>query len=118
MVNASTSSTGGSASPTSWLGRRRGRASSTTSSYAPAGDDSKCSSPNLHPRVVAVAGITAYRQAFSRPAAALGRQPESLSGAELWAVPNPSGLNAHATTATLATAYRAVGEAAGLELLR
>ena len=69
-------------------------------------------------RVVAVAGITAYRQAFRRPGAALGRQPESLSGAELWAVPNPSGLNAHATSATLATAYRAVGEAAGLELLR
>ena len=118
MVSVSTSSTGGSASPTSWPGQRRGRANSTTSSYAPAGDVSKCSSPKLHPRVVAVAGITAYRQAFGRPGAALGRQPESLAGTELWVVPNPSGLNAHATTATLATAYRAVGEAAGLELLR
>ena len=118
MESVSTSSTGGSASPTSSPGRRRGRASSTTSSYAPEDNVSKRSSPTQHPRVVAVAGITAYRQAFGRPAPSLGRQPESLAGAELWAVPNPSGLNAHATTATLATAYRAVGEAAGLELLR
>ena len=70
------------------------------------------------PRVVAVAGITAYRDAFGRPKAALGRQAETLAGAELWVVPNPSGLNAHATIATLAAAYRAVGEAAGITLLR
>jgi TDG/mug DNA glycosylase family protein len=68
------------------------------------------------PRVVAVAGITAYREAFRRPAATLGRQPEPLAGADLWVVPNPSGLNAHATISTLADAYRAVGEAAGLNL--
>ena len=70
------------------------------------------------PRVVAVAGITAYRDAFGRPEASVGRQDEQLAGAELWVVPNPSGLNAHATIATLATAYRAVGEAAGIDLLR
>ena len=70
------------------------------------------------PRVVAVAGITAYRQAFDRTRAALGRQDEVLAGAELWVVPNPSGLNAHATIATLAVAYREVGEAAGIALLR
>jgi TDG/mug DNA glycosylase family protein len=70
------------------------------------------------PRVVAVAGITAYRTAFGRPDAALGRQTERLSGAEMWVVPNPSGLNAHATIATLAADYRAAGEAAGIRLLR
>lgn len=70
------------------------------------------------PRVVAVAGITAYRDAFDRPGASAGEQDERLAGAELWAVPNPSGLNAHATIATLAAAYRAVGEAAGLSMLR
>jgi TDG/mug DNA glycosylase family protein len=68
------------------------------------------------PRVVAVAGITAYRAAFDRPAAVEGRQPESIDGVELWVVPNPSGLNAHATVASLAAAYRAVGEAAGVTL--
>jgi TDG/mug DNA glycosylase family protein len=70
------------------------------------------------PLVVAVAGITAYRAAFGRPKAVLGRQDERLADAELWVVPNPSGLNAHATIATLAADYRAVGEAAGIKLLR
>ena len=32
----------------------------------------------------------------------------------LWVVPNPSGLNAHATAASLATAYRAPAVAAGI----
>ena len=68
----------------------------------------------LQPRVVAVAGITAYRTAFGRPKAVMGRQPETLGGAELWVVPNPSGLNAHETSATLAAAYAEVGRAAGV----
>jgi TDG/mug DNA glycosylase family protein len=66
------------------------------------------------PVVVAVAGVTAYRSAFGRPKARLGRQPEPLAGAELWVVPNPSGLNAHETVATLADRYREVAMAAGL----
>jgi double-stranded uracil-DNA glycosylase len=70
------------------------------------------------PHVVAVAGITAYRAAFGRPKATLGRQDEPLAGSALWVVPNPSGLNAHATIATLAADYRAAGEAAGITMLR
>jgi TDG/mug DNA glycosylase family protein len=66
------------------------------------------------PSVVAVVGITAYRAAFARPRAAAGRQPESLAGAELWVAPNPSGLNAHDTVASLAEAYAALARAAGL----
>ncbi len=66
------------------------------------------------PRVVAVAGITAYRQAFGQPKAVLGRQPEGLGGSELWVVPNPSGLNAHDTVDSLATAYAAPARAAGV----
>lgn len=66
------------------------------------------------PRVVAVAGITAYRTAFGQPKAVMGRQTEDLAGAELWVVPNPSGLNAHETVATLAEAYREVAVAAGI----
>jgi double-stranded uracil-DNA glycosylase len=66
------------------------------------------------PAVVAVAGVTAYRTAFQRPRAPLGAQPEELSGAVLWTVPNPSGLNAHETIDTLAVAYREVAAAAGL----
>ncbi|GAA4376258.1 mismatch-specific DNA-glycosylase [Nocardioides caricicola] len=66
------------------------------------------------PKVVAIAGITAYRTAFGRRKAALGRQPEQLAGAELWIVPNPSGLNAHETVASLAEAYAAAARAAGV----
>ena len=66
------------------------------------------------PQVVAVAGVTAYRQAFGERRAATGRQDEPFAGAELWVVPNPSGLNAHETTETLATAYAAPARAAGL----
>ena len=66
------------------------------------------------PQVVAVAGITAYRTAFGERRARLGRQAASLGETELWVVPNPSGLNAHATIATLADAYREVAVAAGV----
>ena len=64
------------------------------------------------PRVVAVAGITAFRTAFDQRRASLGRQVQGIGDAELWVVPNPSGLNAHATIETLAGAYREVGVAA------
>jgi TDG/mug DNA glycosylase family protein len=67
-----------------------------------------------HPHVVAVAGITAYRTAFGARKAVLGRQPDPFAGAELWVVPNPSGLNAHDTVASLATAYGAAARAAGI----
>jgi TDG/mug DNA glycosylase family protein len=66
------------------------------------------------PRVVAVLGITAYRQAFRRPKAVLGRQDEGFEDAELWVVPNPSGLNAHETVASLAEAYAEPARAAGV----
>jgi TDG/mug DNA glycosylase family protein len=72
------------------------------------------------PAVVAVAGISAYRDAFGERGAVLGRQPETLesashwSGAALWVVPNPSGLNAHETVATLAAAYAAPAAEAGV----
>jgi TDG/mug DNA glycosylase family protein len=68
----------------------------------------------VEPKVVAVLGLTAYRDAFERRRAVVGRQPEDLEGAELWVVPNPSGLNAHETIDSLAAAYRQVGEAAGI----
>lgn len=47
------------------------------------------------PRFAAIVGLTAYRIAFRRPRAVLGRQPELLESAVLWVLPNPSGLNAH-----------------------
>ena len=69
---------------------------------------------DLQPRVVAVAGVTAYREAFAERTAALGKQPGLLADAGLWVVPNPSGLNAHETIESLATWYRQVADAAGV----
>ena len=66
------------------------------------------------PRVVAVVGVTAYREAFDLPKAVVGEQPGGLAGARLWVVPNPSGLNAHDTVATLAAAYAEPARAAGV----
>ncbi len=64
------------------------------------------------PTVVAVLGLTAYRQAFARPKAVQGRQGDQLGGVELWVLPNPSGLNAHETVESLAIAYREAWDAA------
>ncbi|MCW2800303.1 MAG: mug, partial [Aeromicrobium sp.] len=71
----------------------------------------------IKPGAVAMLGVTAYRAAFDRPKAVVGQQPELLGGAPLWVVPNPSGLNAHATLDGLATAYREVAIAAGIEVV-
>ena len=57
------------------------------------------------PRVLAVAGISAYRTAFGTPKAQIGPQPETMGDTVLWALPNPSGLNAHWTAATMAEEF-------------
>lgn len=63
------------------------------------------------PNAVMVVGIGAYRDAYRRPKATRGLQPERLGGAPVWVVGNPSGLNAHETVDTLAESYREVWEA-------
>jgi TDG/mug DNA glycosylase family protein len=57
------------------------------------------------PRVLAVLGVTAWRWAFERPKAVLGRQPERIGGVDTWVAPNPSGLNAHHQLPDLARLY-------------
>jgi TDG/mug DNA glycosylase family protein len=58
------------------------------------------------PKVLACLGVTAYRTAFRRPEATLGRQKETLAGVAIWVLPNPSGLNAHFQLAGLARLFR------------
>lgn len=70
----------------------------------------------FRPAAVAMLGITAYRVAFDRRHAVVGRQPEPLGGSQLWVVPNPSGLNAHSSLADLSAAYREVAVAAGIRV--
>jgi double-stranded uracil-DNA glycosylase len=58
------------------------------------------------PRVVAIAGVTAYRTAFGQPRASTGPQQDRLGGVRLWVLPNPSGLNAHTSVPLLAEEMR------------
>lgn len=72
----------------------------------------------LRPAVVAMLGVTAFRAAFDQRDVTVGRQPQGLADSELWVLPNPSGLNAHETVTSLATAYRAAADSAGVFNLR
>lgn len=47
------------------------------------------------PRFLAILGIGAYRTAFNRPKAVMGRQTEQIGNTIVWILPNPSGLNAN-----------------------
>ena len=57
------------------------------------------------PRWLAVLGITAYRDAFEKPKAVMGRQEHAIGTTHVWVLPNPSGLNAHYTLEKLADAF-------------
>ena len=48
----------------------------------------------LRPGALAVLGIDAFRKAFRRPGASVGKQPERIENTLLWVLPNPSGINA------------------------
>ncbi|MEL6554956.1 MAG: G/U mismatch-specific DNA glycosylase [Cyanobacteria bacterium J06621_11] len=56
------------------------------------------------PKCLAFLGITAYRIAFAQPKAKVGPQPD-WQGIKIWALPNPSGLNAHYQVDDLAEVY-------------
>ena len=57
-----------------------------------------------HPKCLAFLGITAYRIAFMQPKAKIGPQPD-WQETKVWALPNPSGLNAHYQVDDLAEVY-------------
>ncbi|MFE2374221.1 G/U mismatch-specific DNA glycosylase [Streptomyces sp. NPDC059398] len=59
----------------------------------------------LRPRWLAVVGVTAYRTAFREPKARIGSQTRAIGSTRIWVLPNPSGLNAHWTAATMAEEY-------------
>jgi double-stranded uracil-DNA glycosylase len=58
------------------------------------------------PKVLALLGVGAYRLAFNRPKATVGRQDEMIGATLLWVLPNPSGLNANYQPAALARLFR------------
>jgi len=60
------------------------------------------------PKVIAFLGVGAYCHAFSVKQARIGRQDESFEGAEVWVLPNPSGLNANYQLGALARLFKAL----------
>jgi TDG/mug DNA glycosylase family protein len=68
----------------------------------------------LRPASVVFLGLGAYRHAFGRPKVAIGRQPEIFEGAEIWVLPNPSGLNANYQLAALVKLFRALRKSIAL----
>lgn len=63
------------------------------------------------PAFVAFVGVGAYRTAFKLPKASIGRQEDKLEGANVWVLPNPSGLNANYQVEDLARLFRELREA-------
>jgi len=64
------------------------------------------------PRIIAFLGLGAYRIAAQQPLATVGRQVQPFAGVVAWALPNPSGLNAHYSLAELARCYGELARAA------
>lgn len=68
----------------------------------------------LKPRWLAVVGITAYRTAFDDRTAKIGPQTTTTGATQIWALPNPSGLNAHWTAQTMSEEFARLRAAAGM----
>src|SRR5260370_10434895 len=58
------------------------------------------------PRIIAILGVGAYRQAFAQPKAVIGAQTERIVSARVWVLPNPSGLNATYQLPALVRSFR------------
>jgi TDG/mug DNA glycosylase family protein len=57
------------------------------------------------PAYLAVLGVGAYRAAWNKPKAVVGRQEETIGETVVWVLPNPSGLNAHYQAKALAQMF-------------
>ncbi|MEZ5318571.1 MAG: G/U mismatch-specific DNA glycosylase [Vicinamibacterales bacterium] len=65
----------------------------------------------FRPAILAVVGIGAYRTAFDRPHATIGRQPDAIGETIVWVLPNPSGLNANHQAPDFARLFRTLRSA-------
>jgi TDG/mug DNA glycosylase family protein len=100
---------------TNLVGRGTARADELTSAELVRGADTLAAKARrMRPAWIAVLGVTAYRSAFGRRDAVVGRQPERLGGSGLWILPNPSGLNAHYQLDRLVAEFVALRRAADL----
>lgn len=65
------------------------------------------------PRCVAFLGIGAYGTAFGVKRATIGPRADTLAGAMVWVLPNPSGLNANYRPADFVRLFRELRDAVG-----
>jgi len=101
---------------TNLVARATAQASELDSAELKAGREHLAALVDQHrPRIVAIAGVTAYRTAFGQPRAGTGPQPDPLGPARIWVLPNPSGLNAHTSVPLLAEDMRRLREAVDAE---
>ena len=59
-----------------------------------------------HPRFLAFLGKAAFATIFNKRSVAWGQQTVTFGGAEVWVLPNPSGMNRAFTLDALVSAYR------------
>lgn len=93
-----------------------GRATATAAELTPeefiqGGKHLEAKLQKYKPKVFAVLGIGAYRTAFNHPEAVVGRQERRIAGVEVWALPNPSGLNAHYQLDALVKLFKTLRQA-------
>lgn len=84
----------------------------TAEEYREGGRILRAKVERLRPKFLAVVGVTAYRAAFDDRTARVGPQERTIGSSRVWVLPNPSGLNAHWTTATMAEEYARLRHAA------
>src|ERR1700689_3374221 len=99
---------------TNLVARATAQASELTAAELTAGAGRLAALVERHrPRILAIAGVTAYRTAFGHSRAVTGPQPPSPTGPRVWVLPNPSGLNAHWTTPRIVAGVRGLRGAGG-----
>jgi TDG/mug DNA glycosylase family protein len=65
------------------------------------------------PKAIAFLGVGAYCQAFGLRRASIGLQKDRFEGAQVWVLPNPSGLNANYQLPVLVKLFRDVQNTSG-----
>jgi len=78
----------------------------TKAEFIKGGQQLKLKLQRYRPAVLAILGLGAYRTAFDRPKATVGRQEEKIGDTVIWVLPNPSGLNANYQQEDLAHLFR------------
>src|SRR2546425_13353174 len=85
----------------------------TKEDFIKGGRSLRAKAQRYRPRIVAVLGVGAYREAFAQPKAVIGEQPERIGEARVWVLPNPSGLNANYQLNDLVRLFKELQRVAG-----